>query len=87
MQAGAGLLLRVVREAWERQQSDPVVGLVIAEPGPDRILEVDLGPDEDGVEVDHLLEPVVLRLKWWNFGWLTVVRSVISVLLGSGVES
>ena len=68
MEAGAGLLLGIVGEAGEREQGDPVIRGVIAEPGADVVLKVDLGADEDRVEIDHLLETGRLQVEVVELG-------------------
>jgi hypothetical protein len=57
MEPGVRLLFRVVGEAREGEQRDPVVRLVVAQPGADVIAEDHLGADEDRVVVDHLAQP------------------------------
>ena len=54
---GARVLLRVVDEVREREQRDPVVRVVVRQPGADLVLEDHLRADERAVEVDHLLQP------------------------------
>ena len=63
MQAGVVFLFGVVAEAREGEQGDPVVGVVVAEPGADVVLVNDLGADEDLVVVDHLLKTGGLQVE------------------------
>ena len=77
MQAGAGLLVGIVDEAGEREQGDPVIRVVVAQPGADVVLKVDLGADEDRVEVDHLLETGRLQVEVVELGMDHCVESAM----------
>ena len=85
MQAGAAVLVRVVAETGEGQQGDPVVSLVVAEPGANVVLKVDLSADEDRVEIDHLLETGGLQVEVVELG-MDHCRRVghVSALLDQG---
>ena len=62
------VLLGVVDEVRERGQRDPVVGLVVGDPGAERIPEEHLGPEQHAVPVDHLLEPGGLEVDVVQLG-------------------
>jgi hypothetical protein len=56
MQPRPRVLLGVVDEVRPRGERDAVVGGVVGQPRAEVVLEEHLGPDQDRVPVDHLLQ-------------------------------